>query len=144
LFGESIDQSFEITSGTGQVGLGDLDIVETDDGIHGEGSNAGTLSYHLPMDLAVGRDIDDDVGADEGGAPQPLPLTQRALSVIVDLGGAGLRKPVGSGFDPWPAPYHHLASAADAPSSANRVQVDSEGAGSIQDRGAVRERSSPP
>jgi hypothetical protein len=118
--------------------------VEAHDRIHGEGCNSGTLSDHLPVDLAVGRDIDDDVIADERGAPQPVPLTQRPLSLIVDLGGARLGEPVGSSFDSGPAPYHHLASAADAPSSANRVQVDSEGAGSIQDRGAVRERSSPP
>ena len=144
LLGESAEQTFEVTGGTGQIGLGDLHVVEANHWIDREGGDAGTLPDHLTMDLAVGGDVDHDVVDDLGGAPETMTLPQRPLALIVDLGRTGCREAVRSGLDPWPAPDHHLAPATDAPPPAHRVQVDPEGPGSIEDRGPVGEGSSAP
>ncbi len=144
LFAKSVEEPLEVTCRAGEVGLCHLDVVETDDRIDGKGRYARPLADHLPMDLAVRRDINDHVVLDVGGAAQPLTHDERPLALVVELDWPGWRQPVVTGFYPGPASHHYLASAAQTAAPAHRVEVDAQGPGRVEDGGSVGERSSPP
>jgi hypothetical protein len=88
---EDAEETLQVTGRAGQVGLRDLDIVESNYGVDGEGSHTGALAHHLTMDLAVWRDIDDHVLDYPSGTTQPMARSQRSPALIVRLSGPGLR-----------------------------------------------------
>ena len=53
------------------VGLGDLDVVQPHDGIDVDRVRLGALAHDLPMHLALGRHVDDEIAADLRLAAEP-------------------------------------------------------------------------
>ena len=45
-------------------GSRDLDVIEAHDGIDVDRMALGALAHHLPVDLAFGRHVDDEIAAD--------------------------------------------------------------------------------
>ncbi len=75
----------EVARRRGQLGRLDLDVVEPDDGIEVEVADVEALADDLAVDLALRRDVDDDVALDVGDAAEP-PLLGEALALaILDL-----------------------------------------------------------
>ena len=137
----------QIAGGVVHVGLGDLDEPQPHHRIDANRMHLGPLAHHLPVNLAVGRDIDDDIAPELRRAAQASPRGQRRpLLVKAPLD----RSEFGEMLDPGAHPVlgefsdalHDLAAPADAPSAAHRVEVDSERPGRIQDRHP--ERKLPP
>ena len=69
---ESGEETLQVSGRAGKIGLGNLDVMEPDDGIDRQGRHTGPLAHHLAMDLAVGRDIDDDVVRDLRSTAQTM------------------------------------------------------------------------
>ena len=77
---EGLEQAGEVARRRGQLRWLDLDVVEPDDRVDREGPDVEVLADDLAMDLALGRDVDEDVAADRRGAGQPA-VRARPLSL---------------------------------------------------------------
>ena len=67
---ERLEQAREVAGGRREVRRHDLDVVEPDDRIHREVADGEVLADDLAVDLALGRDVDEEVAADRRGARQ--------------------------------------------------------------------------
>ncbi len=126
----------------------DFDLEQPDDGIDDEVANRHALPDDLAMDLALGRDVDEDVAVDRGPAAEPAVAGEAAQSVVLRLVGtwrreAGARRP-DAVLRELTLAGPDLAAAAQAAPAADRVEVDAEGSGSIEDRRPVGEAAAPP
>ena len=133
----------EIAGRRRQLGLADLDVMEADDRVDVEVAQLEALADDLAVDLAFGRDIDHDVAADMGRAAQPSPLLQPLLAAVVGLDRTERREVPGLRLDAVlreaADALLDLAAAADPPPAADRVDVDAECPGGIEDRRPRRE-----
>ncbi len=140
---ERLEQAGEVAGRRGQLGRHDLDVVQADDRVDGEGADVEALADDLTVDLALGRDVDEDVAADRGGAGEAAVVGQALLVAVGRLQLRERREVAGRGRDPvlgeLAEALGHLAAAADAAPAAHRVDVDAERARRVEDRGAGRE-----
>ncbi len=91
----------------------------------------GALAHHLPVDLALGRHVDDEVAADLRLAAEPPPW--RELSALVDVALFDFvpwRGVIAARFDrvlgELPLGDLDLAAPADAAPAADRIEIDAE------------------
>src|SRR4051812_12132184 len=121
--------------------------MEPDDRVEVEVADVEALPNHLPVDLALRRDVDDHVAPDMGHAPEAAVMVE-ALPVAV----LGLHRPergqvvrrrrdpmLGEGADA----LLDLAAAADPTSAADRIDVDAETASGVEHRRPAREPAAP-
>ena len=140
---EGLEEAREVAGRRRQLGRLDLDVVEPDHRVHRECPHGEVLADDLAMDLALGRDVDEDVAADGRGAGQP-PVGAEAL--VGSIGRLEVREPrqvIRPGGDAVlrerPDALRHLAAAADPAPAAHRIDVDTEGARRVEDRRALGE-----
>ena len=113
------------------VRLADLDVVEAHDRIDLDRMRFGALADHLPVDLALGRHINNKIAANPGLAAEPSAWRKLpALRGIASLGLSPWAHMVGArtncvlgeialgDFD--------LTAAANAPPTADRIEIDAE------------------
>ena len=72
----------EVAGRRRELGRLDLDVMEPDDRVEVEVADVEALPDDLAVDLALGRDVDDDVAPEVGRAAEP-PLVGEALAVAV-------------------------------------------------------------
>ena len=140
LLGQRALEALQVARGLVHVGLGHLDVVEPGGWVEGDGAGFGALADDLLVDLGLGRDVDDDVGADLGLAPQAAAGGEAADAVVALLDGVeGGERDLG-GEDAVLGEVAegggNLALGADAAAAADRVEVDPEAPGGGEDRGA--------
>ncbi len=115
------------------VRLGDLDIIEADDRIDLDWMRLRALADDLPMNLAFGRHVDDEIAANPGLAAEPPAGRKRPA----------LRGVAGFDLSPWrhmlvagmngvlgeiPLCDLDLTAAANASAAADRIEIDRESA----------------
>ena len=66
----------------GEFRRDDLDVVEADDRVDGEVADVEVLAHDLAVDLALGRDVDEEVAADRRGAGQAAVGGQALLGAV--------------------------------------------------------------
>ncbi len=136
---ERLEQPPQVTRRRGEVRRGDLDVVQADDRVDEERPDIEVLAHDLAVDLALRRDVDQDVAADLGRARQAPVVGQAGFGAVGRLELAEWREVVGLGHDPvlgeCPQPLAHLAAPADPASAADRIDVDAERARRVEDRG---------
>ena len=71
LLAQSLLQAAKIARRLVHVRLGDLDVIEADDRIDLDRMALGALAHDLPVDLAFGRHVDDEIAANPGLAAEP-------------------------------------------------------------------------
>ena len=132
---------------TAELGSGDLDVVEAHDRVDLDRVRVGLLADDLAVELALGRDVDDEVTGDAGRAAEAASLRETTIGRVprLHLGGrreveavetiAVLRVLALGDLD--------LAAAADAAAAADRVEVDAEPPRRLEHGRAVLEPSSP-
>ena len=97
LLAQSLLQPPKIARRLVHVGLGDLDVVEADDRIDLDRMAFGALADDLPMDLAFGRHVDDEIAANPGLAAEPPARRKRpALRGVAALDRAPWRHMIGA------------------------------------------------
>ena len=120
----------EVTAGPGQLGPFDLDLMQADYGIDDEVADRHALAHDLPMDLALGRHVDEHVAVDLGTTPESPSRRQPAEPVVLVFVGAARREVPVRGFDAVlgerPLRRHDLAATAQPAPTAHRVEVDAE------------------
>ena len=141
---ESRQQPLQVTRRAGQVGLSHIDVMEPHHRIDRQCADPRPLAHDLAMDLALRRDVDDDVLDDLGGAAEPVAGGQRPARLIVGLGRAGLGESVGASLYSGPAADHHLAPPTDPAPTTHGVEIDTQGPGGIQHGGPLGKRSTAP
>ena len=143
LLPQRVRQSLEVAAWRVHVGLGDLDVVQTDRGIDGEVAGLGALAHDLLVHLALGRHVDDEVAPDVRRAAQPPALGQRAAGGVARLLLARRAQVLRRALDPELGEVAgtrlHLAAAAEAAAAADRIEIDAERACGVEDRGAEGE-----
>ncbi len=92
---ERVEEPPEVAGGRGEIGLLDVDGMQPHDGIHLERACRQVLADDLAMDLALGRDVDDEVTEHACGAGQPSVVSQTRYLAVLGLDGVGLRQVVG-------------------------------------------------
>ena len=101
--------------------------MQAHNGIHDEGADVEPLAHDLAVDLALRRDIDEDVTADRGRARQASVRGQPLLGAVgrFEVGEPGqvfgLRGDAELGE--LADPLGHLAAAADAAPTTDRIDV---------------------
>ncbi len=65
---EGVEEPDQVARRRGELGRRDLDVVEADHRVDDEVADRQALADDLAVDLAVGRDVDDHVAAQVGGA----------------------------------------------------------------------------
>ena len=140
LLAKRIREAFEIAARVVHVGLGDLDVVQPDGGVGGVVPRLGALAHDLLVDLALGRDVDDEIALDQRRAAQPAAVGERAARGVARLPLARRAQIAGRALDPELGEAAraglHLAAAAEAPPPAHRIEIDAELPRGIKDRGA--------
>ena len=121
------------------VGRRDLDIAQPYYGIDVDRVDLGALAHHLPVDLAVWRDVDHDVSVDSGRTAEATPGSEgRSLLVVAALDRPELGQMFGPGthavLGELPDALHNLAAPADAPSAAHRVEIHPKRPRRVEDR----------
>ena len=130
------------------VGRRDLDEVQPHHGIDPDRVDLGALAHNLPVDLAVGRDVDHHVAPDPRRTTQATSGRQRrALVVVALLDRPEFGEVVGPGVDAvlgeLPDALHDLAAPADPPPAAHRVEIHPQRAGRVEDLRSGREPPPP-
>ena len=140
---ERAAQPLEIARGFVHVGFFDLDEDQPRCRVHDDGTVRGRLADHLAVDLALGRNVDDDVALHGGLAAEPAALLQAAHPVIAGLDRVPFRQRVLAHGHPVLGEVAigrgHLALGADPPAAADGIEVDAQFAGRRQNRGSDRE-----
>ncbi len=83
--GELDLEAVQVAGRRRQLGGRDLDVVEADDRVDLEGPEVEALADDLPMDLALGRDVDDRVAEEVRGAAQPAVVGEAAGRPVLAL-----------------------------------------------------------
>lgn len=137
---QSGHEPFEISSGLMHAGRTDLHVIETDDGINGNRHHACPFSNDLAVNLGLRRNVNHHVANRGGGARQPVVHVERAPAPVFEL-RLGTWAQTGSiGVNRWVGSDGDLASSADPAPAANRIDVDAEVAGRVEQFDAGRER----
>ena len=79
---ERLEQPGEVAGRRGELGRRHLDVVEADDRIDRERPHVEALADDLAVDLALRRDVDQEIALDRGRARQP-PIGGQAVLVAV-------------------------------------------------------------
>ncbi len=121
----------------------DLDIMQPDHRIEGDGADLGALAHHLLVDLARGRHVHDQVAQHAGLAAQPMLVCHTLARTIAGLDLAG-RAGMGLGgtdavLGELPLRDADLAAAAQAAPATDRIEVDPQRARRLQQRRAMGE-----
>ena len=119
----------QIPRGVVHVRLRDLHESQPHHRIDADRVHLGALAHHLPVHLAVGGNIDDDVATELRRAAQAAPRSERRpLLVVAPLDRPEIAQVLGPGAHPvlgeLPDALDHLAAAADPPPAAHRVEID--------------------
>jgi hypothetical protein len=121
--------------------------VEPDDGIDDELANRHALPDDLPVNLALGRDVDEEVTMDLGPTAEASFRSEAAELVVLGLIGAPGREVGARRLDPVlreaALAGDDLTAAAQAAPAADGIEVDAERAGGIEDRGSGLEPATP-
>ena len=131
MLAERLLQAAKIARRLVHVRLGDFDVIEADDRIDLDRMGLGALAHDLPMDLAFGRHVDDEIAANPGLAAEPPAGGERSALLGVaaldlapwgDMIGARMNRVLGEiAFGDI-----DLAAAADAAPAADRIEIDAE------------------
>jgi hypothetical protein len=89
---ERLADAADVAAGAAQLGALDLDVVQPHDRVDLDRVGVCLLADDLPVELALGRHVDDEVACDGGDAPQPPPLGEPALGVVPRLDLVGRRE----------------------------------------------------
>ncbi len=147
LLGEGVHQPGQVARGRGELRLGDLDVVQPDDRIDLEVAHVEALAHDLAVDLALGRDVDQDVALDGRCAAQATiggkAVDQAILRLDLGRGREVLGQRGDAELGERADPGADLAAAADPPAAADRVDVDTERARGVEDGGALGETTPP-
>jgi hypothetical protein len=113
------------------VRLADLDVIEADDRIDLDRMRLCALAHDLPMNLAFGRHVDDEIAANPGLATEPPTGRKRsALRGIAGLDRSRRRHVIGAGMNGVLGEIAlcdiDLAAAANASPAADRIEIDAE------------------
>ncbi len=113
------------------VRLGDLDVTEADDRIDCDRMGLGALADDLPVDLAFGRHVDDEIAANPGLASEPSAGGERpAFRGVAVLDRSRWRHMTGARMNGVLGEIalrdFDLAAAADAAPAADRIEIDAE------------------
>ena len=118
------------------VGLAHLHVVQAHDGVDLDRVRVGLLAHHLPVDLALGGNVHDEVAEDPRVAAEAPILGQAAAVAVLLLGRAERGQMRGRRRDAvlreGALAHHHLAPPADAAAAADRVEIDPEGPRRVQ------------
>ena len=89
LRGECLSHASQVTCGDSELGSCDLDVVEAHDRVDLDRMCVGLLADDLAVELALGRNVDDDVTAEAGGAGQSSSLREPTIGRVsrFHLGG---------------------------------------------------------
>ncbi len=127
----------EVAGRGGELRLSHLDVVKADDRVDVEVADVEVLANDLAVDLALRRDIDDDVASETGDAREATGRLEAATVAVLHLGAGERRQVFGARLDPVLGEAAHalldLAAAADPAPPADRVDVDAEPARRVQD-----------
>ena len=126
------------------VRLGDLDVIEADDRIDLDRMRLRALADDLPMDLAFGRHVDDEIAANPGLAAEPPTGRKRsALRGVAGLDFARWRHMIGARMNGVLGEIAlgdvDLTAAANASAAADRIEIDAERARGFEQTRAVGE-----
>ena len=141
---ERFSQPGEVAARGAEVGLLDLDEVEPDDRVDLDVAHVRFLAHDLLVHLALGWNVDHDVGEDPRGATEPATGGQGPIARIglLDPAHGGQRRRVAG--DPvlrvLALAHRDLATPADPATTADRVEVDPERAGGVEHGRADRHR----
>ena len=113
------------------VRLADLDVIEADDRIDLDRMRLRALADDLPMNLAFGRHVDDEVAANSGLAAEPPAGGERsALRGVAGLDLCRRRHMIGAGTDGVLGEVAlrdvDLTAAANATPATDRIEIDAE------------------
>ena len=137
---ERLEQPGQVAGRRRELGWRDLDVVEPDDWVDREGADVEALAHDLAVDLALRRDVDQDVATQRGRARQATVGGQALVGAVggFQLGEGG--QVVGCRSDAvlreLAEALRHLAAPADPAAATDRVDVHAERARGVEDRGA--------
>ena len=144
---QGLFQTPQITSRVVHVGLLHLDVVHAYRRIQLDVVNLGAFAHHLPVDLALGRYVDDEIAENLRGAAQAPSVGDVILVGVTLLGFAEGRQILGAGRDTVLGELAdgglHLTAAAERPAATNGVDVDTEGTCGIEQRRTSGETAAP-
>ena len=144
---ERLEEPHQVAGRRSELGRDDLDVVEPNDRIDVEIADIERFADDLAVDLAFGRDVDDGVAEDVGGARESSARGQPALLAVLGLDGVEWRQVLRPGLDPVlreaADALLDLAPAADPASAADGVDVDAEGSGRVQHGRPLGEPAAP-
>ena len=120
------------------VRLADLDVIEADDRIDLDWMRLRALAHDLPMNLAFGRHVDDQIAANPGLAAEPSAGGERpALRGVAALDLAPRRHMIRARMNGVLGEIAlgdiDLTAAANASSAADRIEIDAERARGFQE-----------
>src|SRR3954453_10950222 len=122
--------------------------MKSDDRVDDECPDVEALAHDLAMDLALRRDVDEDVATDLGRARQTAVRSKSFFVAIGRFERGERRQVVRLRDDPMlgklAKALRHLAAAADPASATDRVDVDAERTCRVQDRRPFREPATAP
>ena len=131
MLAKSLLQTPQIARRLVHVRFGDLDVVEADDRIDLDRMRLRALADHLPVDLAFGRHVDDEIAANPGLASEPPASWKRpAFRGVAGLDRSRRRHMIGARMNGVLGEIAlgdvDLAAAADAATAADRIEIDAE------------------
>ena len=136
-------QPLQIAGRVVHVGFFDLDIMQADDGIDFDIAHFRALADDLFVNLAVRRDVDDQIAVDEAGTTEtPVVLHPALLLVpVFDLAEFGnvFRLALDLELGEIADARHDLAAAADAAPAADGIEVDAQLTCGLENRRSNRE-----
>ena len=125
------------------VRLLDLDVMQPGRRIELDRAHLGAFADHLPVHLAVGRHVDDDIAQQLRLAGQPAARGQPLAALVALLGRRERAQMLRRAGDPVlgeaALAHRHLAPPADRPPAADAVDVDAQLPRGSQHRRAERE-----
>jgi len=141
---QGLFQTPQITRRLMHVRLGDLDIIEADDRIDLDRMRFRTLANDLPVDLALGGHINDQIAANPGLASKPSTGRKRpALRGVPSLDVSRGRHMVGGRMNRVLGEIAlrdvDLTAATNAASATDRIEIDAERARGFERTSAVGE-----
>ena len=127
LLEQSLLQAAQITRRLVHVRLADLDVIEAHDRIDLDWMRLGALAHDLPMNLAFGRHVDDEIAANPRLASEPPASSERsALRGVAGLDFVRSRHMLSAGMNGVLGEIalgdFDLTAAANASPAAHRIR----------------------